>query len=118
VNRRKPFVLVVEDDEVVCEALRGLLSDDFDAVCVGTLASARRLLDGGTCDLLVLDLMLGDGDGADLLAERRSRGPRAIVVSAKHDADRVAKKHGAAFVRKPFTDADLVATIHACLSRR
>ena len=115
VNRQKPMILVVEDDDVMCDALRGLLSEEFDAVCVGTLASARRLLAGDAFDLLLVDLMLTDGDGAELFADARARRLPVVVVSAKHGADRIAADHAVDFVRKPFADADLVATIRTRL---
>lgn len=52
----------------------------FTADTVGTLTDARAALEGGGFAGMVLDIMLPDGSGLDLLAELRSRGSRIPVL--------------------------------------
>jgi CheY-like chemotaxis protein/HPt (histidine-containing phosphotransfer) domain-containing protein len=83
-------VLLVEDDPAirrfVSMALHSLQIDLSEAA---TLAEARRALDGAAFDLLLTDLALPDGNGADMLTawHRRPReagrdSPRVVVFSA------------------------------------
>ena len=84
-------VMLVEDHIAFRQALTYLLSDDPELEVVaqaGSLAEAREVLDGGgfrgRLDVAVLDLVLPDGDGRDLIGElkRSNPGIRIMVLSA------------------------------------
>src|SRR5207253_5665136 len=84
------------------------------------LAAARAVLP--EADVLVLDLMLPDGSGFDLLGQVRSderRIPVIILSSRDEEADRVAGLEGGAddYVIKPFSPREVVARIRAVLRR-
>jgi DNA-binding NtrC family response regulator len=110
-------VLVVEDDDVIREALElALGAEGFATAAVASVASAIEQLDGrSTFGAVVLDLMLTDGSGEDVLEElaERDESPAVVVVSASHRADEVARRYGVALVKKPF---DLDALIEAIAS--
>jgi two-component system OmpR family response regulator len=111
-------ILVVEDDAVIRDALRGILADDHHAICVGTLASARRLLETGAWDALLLDLVLDGERGEELLEEfatARIRPVPVVVVSASADARAVATRYGVPVVSKPFGVVDLLATVRLAI---
>lgn len=84
-------VMLVEDHIAFRQALTYLLSDDPELEVVaqaGSLAEAREALDGGgfrgRLDVAVLDLVLPDGDGREIIGELRSSSPgiRIMVLSA------------------------------------
>lgn len=102
-------ILIVEDNRTVAAALRAYLESPGHTVSHATTAEeAERLLAERTIDVVLLDLILPDRDGRDLLVQMRERAPTAdipvIVLSAKESA--VAKAEclavGAAeFLEKP-----------------
>ena len=77
-------VLVVEDHEVVRDALAGLLRDTPDMEVVGVASSIREtlpLLAKTSPDILLADLSLGDGSATELVrALRRARLKARVVI--------------------------------------
>jgi PAS domain S-box-containing protein len=81
-----PHVLHVEDDEDLRRLLAGLLDGEALALHgAASLAEARAALSVRHHELVILDLMLPDGDGADLLDELAAARPptRVIIFSAR-----------------------------------
>jgi two-component system OmpR family response regulator len=117
-------VLVVEDDADVSAYLRkGLSESGHTPVLADTTAAAAELLAHGTFDVIILDRLLPDGDGLDLLAGLRSDGSDtpAIIVSALGDVDdRVVglRAGGDDYLTKPFSFQELLARIEAVVRRR
>jgi DNA-binding response OmpR family regulator len=124
-------VVVCEDDEPTLELLcDNLTADRFRVLPAACASDALRLCHFKQPDLLLLDLMLPDAQGLDVLREiRRADGISArfdpelpvIVVSGRRtDADRVRGLSAGAddFVVKPFHYPELLARIGAVLRRR
>jgi FixJ family two-component response regulator len=104
-----PRVLIVDDERDVVELMNDALSRNIDCrlVCARNYADAHRVLQTQSVDLLVVDLRLPDGNGAELLATLRKRHPlaSAIVVTGNPSVDGAitALRHGAVdFLAKPF----------------
>ncbi|WP_437736688.1 winged helix-turn-helix domain-containing protein [Sorangium sp. So ce1335] len=114
-------VLVVEDEPAIAESIAYFLRrDGFVATVATTLATAEREID--KADLIILDLMLPDGSGFDLIGQvRRSAARAAIIVLSSRDseADRVAALETGAddYVTKPFSPREIVARVRAVLRR-
>jgi DNA-binding response OmpR family regulator len=73
-----PRVLIVDDSLVVRMNLAEILvADGFAPELCGTIAEARRALAAAPFPLVILDVLLPDGDGIDLLREIRERGDAA-----------------------------------------
>jgi DNA-binding response OmpR family regulator len=114
-------ILVVEDEPAIAESLTYALSRDGFVVDVAkTLAEGERAL--ATADLVILDLMLPDGSGFELIgAARRLGAPPPIIVLSSRDgeADRVAALETGAddYVTKPFSPREMVARVRAVLRR-
>jgi DNA-binding NarL/FixJ family response regulator len=84
-------VMLVEDDAAFRQALASVLKSEQDLEViaqVGSLAAARQALRGGDLegrlDVALIDLVLPDGDGTDLIGELRRSDPsiKVIVLSA------------------------------------
>lgn len=83
---RRPQVLHVEDDADLRTLVASLLAPErLDLHGAGSLAEARAALAVRRHDLVILDLMLPDGDGAMLLDELAAArpSPRVIIFSAR-----------------------------------
>lgn len=96
-------VLLVEDHATFREPLAFMFDwePDFEVVAqAGSLAEARRMLDG--IDLAVVDLDLPDGDGTELIGELRATNPHGMVLvltaSAQREVHARAVEAGAAGV--------------------
>ena len=116
-----PHILIVEDEPAIAESLAyALRRDGFGVTIAGTLAGAERSLD--VASLVLLDLMLPDGSGFDLIGKVRRSGlgtPIIVLTSRDDEADRVAALETGAddYVTKPFSTREIVARVRAVLRR-
>jgi two-component system catabolic regulation response regulator CreB len=114
-------ILVVEDEPAIAESLTySLRRDGFTVDVAGDLAAAAILFPAA--DLVVLDLMLPDGSGFDLIGRVRREHPSTSVIvlsSRDGEADRVAALETGAddYVTKPFSPREIVARVRAVLRR-
>jgi DNA-binding response OmpR family regulator len=115
-------LLVVDDDPEVRRVLVRLLADEgyqsTEAASGGDVAAA---LANGRPDLVLLDVMLGDEDGFDVLAEirRRSDVPVIMLTAKIGETDRVLGLRLGAddYVVKPFSGPELAARVVSVLRR-
>lgn len=116
--RRK--VTVLEDDEDIREIIGYLLGDLFDVTLCGNVEHFREDLSAGIPDLILLDIMLPDGDGRDVLRElRRNTRTRFIPVlmMSAHVGQLPADCRSAGFIPKPFDSDELTDRVSIMLSR-
>jgi two-component system phosphate regulon response regulator PhoB len=120
-----PSVLVVDDDIDISEALQQALEyGGYDTSAAFTGAEALAAVRGHVPDLVLLDQMLPDIDGAEVC--RRLRGApetrRVPIVFLTARADEGARIRGLAlgaddYVTKPFSLDELLLRIQAVLRR-
>jgi DNA-binding response OmpR family regulator len=115
-------VLVVDDDAGVLGMLeRVLISEGFDVVGTANSAAALAAISAQRPDVVLLDLMLADEDGLEVLVEiRRNHDIAVILVTGRGDeVDRVLGLRMGAddYVVKPFSYPELVARIDSVLRR-
>ena len=115
-----PLILVVDDEPAIRESLAfALKRDGFGIVEAATLKEAAERAAGA--DLLVLDLVLPDGNGLDFLRDLRGRTdvPVIVLTSRDEETDRVAGLEMGAddYVLKPFSPREVVARVRAVLRR-
>ncbi|MBS1302599.1 response regulator transcription factor [Loktanella sp. SALINAS62] len=115
--------LLIEDNVELADAVIKRLALDGHAVDhATTLADAQDCLAGATYDLILLDVMLPDGDGRDFLARNRARleTPVIVLTARSQVSDRVgALDQGADdYITKPFDFSELEARCRAVLRRR
>ncbi len=113
-----PHILIVDDEP----DLAGLLAYNFGRTGISTTLAhtgeeALARVRTAPPDLILLDLMLPDVDGAELYRQLRSdpatRHLRVLVLSARPDAH--AQVSGVEVVLKPFKVRDLVERVAAVL---
>ncbi|MEQ1508348.1 MAG: response regulator transcription factor [Myxococcota bacterium] len=116
-------ILLVEDERRISGfTARGLREEGHVVEVAEDLASARTALGSGAWDLMLVDRMLPDGDGLQLVRDLRRSGDRtpAICLTARDRVEeRVEGLYGGAddYLVKPFAFDELVARI-AAVSRR
>ncbi|MDJ0378315.1 response regulator transcription factor [Cryobacterium sp. PH31-L1] len=114
-------IVVVEDEPMLARLLGRILGGAGYAVTVaGTAVDALRAIRTVDPELIILDLVLPDGRGEDVLAELMRFRPssRVLVLSSMTQvATRVGVLKGGAvdFLAKPFANAELLARIHTRL---
>lgn len=117
-------ILVVEDDPVLADGLKvglGLAGSTVDVVF--TAADARAALSASRFDAVVLDRMLPDGAGLDILADLRRQGdatPVLLLTALDETSDRIAGLDAGAddYLGKPFDLDELAARLRAIARRR
>ena len=115
-------ILLIEDEASIAEPLAAALRrENFDVETAGTAAAGTDAFRSRAPDLVLLDVMLPDGDGRDVLREIRSatRTPVVMLTARGEEMDRVLGLELGAddYVTKPFSAAELVARIRAVLRR-
>jgi two-component system, OmpR family, response regulator QseB len=117
-------LLLVEDDEMIGEAIRtGLKRDGFAVDWVHDGASADQVLRTEAFDLALLDLGLPRKDGLQVLKALRARRqdlPVLIITARDAVSDRVQGLDAGAddYLVKPFDLDELAARIRALLRRK
>jgi len=113
----------VEDEARIADfARRGLESSGYAVDVAGDGKQALELVYGTEYDLIILDLMLPDIDGLDLLKKIRNRksSPPVLILSARDAVDDRVKglEQGADdYMVKPFAFVELLARVRAMLRR-
>lgn len=116
-------ILIVEDDPTLRDGLTvGLRLAGFSPDAVSTCADADAALRASDYEAVVLDIMLPDGSGVDLLAQRRrERDATPIMLLTARDqvGDRIAGLDAGAddYMGKPFDLDELAARLRAIQRR-
>lgn len=115
-------ILVVDDSVVIRKMVEiALENENYNIVSVATGKEALNFLDERTPDLIILDIMLTDMNGLDVLkAIKASKQIPVVMLSAKDTPRETtkAKQLGADdFIPKPFKDEELVGKIKELIKR-
>jgi two-component system, OmpR family, phosphate regulon response regulator OmpR len=118
-------LLLIDDDtrlsSMVAQYLR---ASDFKVEVAGTLALGRQKIEAQSFDVVLLDLMLPDGDGLSLCAELRAQPktrhlPLLMLTARGEPMDRIVGLEMGAddYLPKPFEPRELLARVKALLRR-
>ena len=118
-------VLVVEDDPLVRKAVARMLSSgDFSVVLAGDAKQAQAELGEETVDLILLDWVLPEMSGIELLRWLKSNPELntipVVMMTSKSKQSEVLKGFELGvddYVRKPFSSRELLARVRAVLRR-
>lgn len=119
-----PHILLVDDDPEIRRLTgRFLESQGFRASLAANRRELLERLKVGRIDLVVLDIMLPDGNGLEICRELRASSPRLpilLLTALKEEVDRIIGLEIGAddYLGKPFNPRELVARIRAILRRR
>ena len=111
-------VLVVDDEALIRQSVHSLLAGEgFDVTAAGSGAEAWTRFQEARPDVVLLDLVLGDADGLDILRRMKQEAPdtKVILISAHgsiESAVTAMKLGGYDFIKKPFELEEIVAAVH------
>src|SRR3979411_2313623 len=120
--RKHARLLIVDDDPDLCELVqRYLQAEGFVTSVVHSGTEGTHAGMSGNYDLIVLDVMLPDMKGFDVLREVRvrARTPVLMLTAKGDESDRVLGLQMGAddYLAKPFSPRELIARIGAILRR-
>ena len=124
-KKSKPYknILIIEDNHAILDVITLILqSEAYKVTGLNKSADMMRNIDAFKPDLMILDIMLPDADGRELLSQIRTNQKTAnipvLMISAKYTAENI--KHGEykpnGFLAKPFDIDDLLDKIEGILA--
>ena len=120
----KSRILVVEDDVFLREGLCELLTkEDYEPISACNCAECRKLFEDNSFDLVILDVMLPDGNGVELCNFIRSTDTETpiLFLTACDEEFQIVRGLDAGaddYVTKPFRLLELLSRIRALLRRK
>lgn len=125
-SRVSAVILIVEDQPLHAKLFRDILQlGGFDAVTAASGREATTVAAGTRPDLILLDVLLPDLDGREVIAVLKraapTRGIRVLAISASPDRevmDECLAAGADAFMAKPVRMADLLARVGTMLGVR
>lgn len=120
---KKAIVLLVEDEAALAEIVsESLQYKGFEVIHASDATSAFKHYYTAKPDIIVLDVMLPDGDGFEMATQIRSTDietPILFLTSRSRPEDVVNgfEKGGNDYLKKPFSLAELIVRIQALLTK-
>jgi DNA-binding NarL/FixJ family response regulator len=122
-KNEKSRIMVIEDHAIVRDGLVALINrvPDLTVCCeADSKAAAAKILLTDQPDLVIIDLMLSDGDGLDLIKDMRVRLPDLpfLVISMQDEeiyAERCLKAGASGYIMKHAATDEFMNAIHAVL---
>ncbi len=119
-----PRVLAVDDEAIVCESIRRVLSEE--GYSVATTRSPREglaLVQTETFDLVLLDIKMPEMDGIDFLRQVRAVSPETEVImvtgyAAIETAVEAIKLGATDYLQKPVSPDQLIVAVARALERK
>ncbi len=112
-------ILLIEDNDFIIKGIKYLLeANNFKLTIAKSLKEAKYLLDN-KYDLIILDLMLPDGDGLKFY-EKNLKDKITLILTAKDDEDIISSSLDAGvedYIIKPFRSKELLSRINKILKR-
>ncbi|WP_085993821.1 response regulator YycF [Oceanobacillus senegalensis] len=116
-------ILVVDDEQPIADILKfNLEKEGYQVICANDGDEAVKLADSEKPDLILLDIMLPNKDGNEVLREVRKTQTMPIIMLTAKDSeiDKVLGLELGAddYVTKPFSNRELIARVKANLRRQ
>lgn len=124
IDKARESILVVDDDQRVCEVLKELLGAlHFPSASALSAAEALRMLSDKPYTFLLADMKMPEMNGMELIRRSREKFPGVSVIAMTGYADEykyvdIIEAGANDFVKKPIDIAELEAKIIRCISER
>ena len=116
-------IYLLEDDESICELVQCTLDmQNIPCKTFTTVKAFAAAMEEAVPDVVLLDIMLPDGNGLDVLQSVKTRYPQVSVIMLSalgKETDKVKGLNAGAddYISKPFGVLELVARVRAALRR-
>ena len=115
-------IYIIEDNESIREAVKGYLElNEHEVVQFGKIANVLESMDVKKPDIIIIDVMLPDGNGFNLAKQirKKSNVPFVFLTARDQESDRITGFEIGAddYVVKPFSPRELVLRVEAILKR-
>lgn len=121
-EKKKPRILAVDDENDILLILRTSLKDEYDVETASSGPEALSRAQANPPDLFILDLMMPDMDGIEVLEELRGMPDSATTpvifltgVSDKNKIREALDKGTSYYIVKPFNYNDLLSKVSIAL---
>ena len=119
----KNNILIVDDERGVRTSFHMVLKDAYHTYLAGTGKEAHEILEKNQIDIILLDILLPDANGLDLLRKFKEIDPsvEVVMVTAVNEVQTAVKaiKSGAyEYIIKPFIVEDVLTVIDRALENR
>jgi DNA-binding response OmpR family regulator len=112
-------ILIVDDDHTLAEAIDAALSPPYVVCTAHTPAEALAIIPIQPIDLILLDLVLGDQDGLELLPRLRALSAAPVLLltafGTRENLVRIVRAKPDDYLEKPFDLAELQGRVAALL---
>ena len=115
-------ILVVDDEESICQSLRGILSDEgYEVRTVGSSEDALKAIEEDVPDLVLLDIWLPGMDGLEALKIIKAETPQVpVIMMSGHGtietAVKATKLGAFDFIEKPISLEKVVLLVNHALA--
>jgi two-component system, OmpR family, response regulator len=125
-SERKPRILIVEDHPIIAELVETRLRiEGMEPIKCPSGREALELIGTEPLDAVILDIMMPEIDGYEVLRRIRSAPPTrhlpVIFLTAKStpaDIEKGLAMGANYYITKPFSGLDLVRKVRVCLEER
>ena len=120
----KNSVLIIDDEEIVRTSCHRILdAEGYTAITASDAGAGLALLNSGTFDLVITDLLMPDMDGIEVLGKIKEMWPDTEVIimtgyGTVKTAVRAMKIGVFDYIEKPFTPEDLLSLVAKALERK
>lgn len=118
----KSLILLIEDDPDIASANKIMLElEGYSVIEARTLKKGKELVESASPDLVVMDIMLPDGNSLEYCRELRGKsGVRILFLSAlgtKEDIVKGLRAGGDDYLAKPYMMDELILRIQSLMRR-
>lgn len=123
-HRGKPTILVIDDEESVCEIVAEMLGDgQYDIVTTTKPHQGLEIIESRPLEVIITDLMMEEISGVDILNAANRSQPDVVLILMTgqptiENAVSVVKSGAFEYLVKPFTAEQLKATVEGGLSKQ
>ena len=117
-------ILIIDDETGIREGCRrALVPEGFDVQTAASIKEAQQMLREGIFDIVLLDIMMPDGRGIDLIEPIHKKDPDTVCIiitgyaTVEMAVDAI-KRGAYNFISKPFTSDMLIMTVNQGLEKR
>ena len=118
----KITVLVVDDELGVRESLKLVLMDEYNVLFAETGEGALEVFNANPVDVILLDILLPDSNGIDLIEKFKELDPSAEIimitaVNTTESAVKAIKKGAYEYINKPFVVDDVKTLVKRAIEK-